>query len=428
MNRDRSHQLFQRALSVIPGGVNSPVRAFKAVGGDPLFIERGEGAYLIDADGNRYLDCIGSWGPLIFGHAHPRVTEAIRRQLERGTTFGAPTGLEVEMAETICEMVPSCEKVRLVSSGTEATMSAIRVARGFTGRTKVIKFEGNYHGHADSLLAKAGSGIATLGLPDSAGVPANLTVDTITLPYNDVPALESAFDQMGKEIACVILEPVVGNAGCIPPNNGFLPAVRQITESAGSVLIFDEVMTGFRVARGGAQELYRVRPDMTTLGKIIGGGLPMAAYGGRKDIMDCVAPVGPVYQAGTLSGNPLAVSAGLATLEIIREDRSLYARLEETGAKLANALLEAASVALIPATVNRVGSMLTFFFTKETVTDYASAKTSDTERYGQFFRGMLARGIYLPPSQFEAAFLSDAMTQNDIETLIETAKDVLSTI
>jgi glutamate-1-semialdehyde 2,1-aminomutase len=425
MNTQRSRELFQRAVQVIPGGVNSPVRAFKAVGGDPLFMERGEGAYLFDADGNRYLDCIGSWGPLIFGHRQPRVMEAVRRQLERGTTFGAPTELEVEMAETISAMVPSCEKVRLVSSGTEATMSAIRVARGFTGRPKVLKFEGNYHGHADPMLAKAGSGVATLGLPDSAGVPANLTADTITLPYNDIPAVEAAFGEAGEQIACVILEPVVGNSGCIAPRDGYLQALKDITSRYGAVLIFDEVMTGFRVARGGAQERYGVPPDMTTLGKIIGGGLPVGAYGGRAEIMDCVAPVGPVYQAGTLSGNPLAVTAGLETLRMIQEDAGLYERLESKGRRVADGLRQAASSTGIPATVNQVGSMFTLFFTPETVTDYASAKTSDTARFGAFFRGMLERGIYLPPAQFEAAFLSDAMTEADIDILIQAATESL---
>lgn len=424
----RSEQLFRRAVQSIPGGVNSPVRAFKAVGGRPLFIARGEGAYLIDEDGNRYLDCIGSWGPLIFGHRHHRVIEAIRRQLELGTTFGAPTALEVEMAETISGMVPSCEMVRLVSSGTEATMSAIRLARGYTGRAKVVKFEGNYHGHADPLLAKAGSGIATLGLPDSAGVPANLTSDTITLPYNNLAAVSATFDEVGDQIACVILEPVVGNSGCIAPRDRYLQWLREITARHGAVLIFDEVMTGFRVARGGAQERYGVRPDMTTLGKIIGGGLPVGAYGGRREIMECVAPVGPVYQAGTLSGNPLAVAAGLETLRMIYEDAELYDRLEEKGKFVADGLRAAASETGVDASVNQVGSMFTLFFTSETVTDFASAKTSDTARFGAFFRGMLERGIYLPPAQFEAAFLSDAMSQADLSSLVESASAVLRSL
>jgi glutamate-1-semialdehyde 2,1-aminomutase len=428
LNTERSQKLYERALERIPGGVNSPVRAFKAVGGNPLFVARGEGAYLIDEDGNRYLDCIGSWGPLIFGHRPPRVIEAIRNQLDRGTTFGAPTALEVEMAEAIAAMVPSCEKVRLVSSGTEATMSAIRVARGFTGRPKIIKFEGNYHGHADPLLAKAGSGVATLGLPDSAGVPPNLTVDTITLPFNDVSCVRAAFDEAGDQIACVILEPVVGNSGCIAPGEAYLQSLREITDRAGALLLFDEVMTGFRVARGGAQERYGIRPDLTTLGKVIGGGLPVGAYGGRADVMNCVAPVGPVYQAGTLSGNPLAVAAGLETLRMIREDPGLYDRLEEKGRRVAEGLRAAIRDAGVPAGVNQVGSMFTLFFTSSVVTDYATAKTSDTARFGAFFRAMLERGVYLPPAQFEAAFLSDAMTEADIEHFVEAAKEALATL
>lgn len=421
MNMRKSQALFQRAIEVIPGGVNSPVRAFRAVGGNPLFIARGEGAYLYDEDGNRYLDCIGSWGPLLFGHIPSRVQEALRCQIERGTTFGAPTALEVEMAEAICRAVPSCEKVRLVSSGTEATMAAIRVARGYTGRAKMVKFEGCYHGHADSLLAKAGSGMATFSLPDSAGVPSNLTVDTVTLPFNDLSAVESLFSAHGPEIACVILEPVVGNMGCVPPQPGFLEKLRQLTRQSGAVLIFDEVITGFRLARGGAQERYGVTPDMTTLGKVIGGGLPMGAYGGRREIMDCVAPVGPVYQAGTLSGNPLAVAAGLETLKMIEEDPGIYTRLEQRGARIAEGLRKAARAAGIPATVNQVGSMFTLFFTEGPVTDYASAKRSDTKRFARFYRRMLEQGIYLPPSQFEAAFLSDAMTEKDEEHLLNAA-------
>jgi glutamate-1-semialdehyde 2,1-aminomutase len=421
----RSQALFQRALDVIPGGVNSPVRAFRAVGGNPLFIARGEGAYLYDVDGNRYLDCIGSWGPLLFGHANPHVQAALRRQIEKGTTFGAPTEPEVAMAEAIRRAVPSCEKVRLVSSGTEATMSAIRVARGFTGRAKVVKFEGCYHGHGDSLLAKAGSGVATFGLPDSAGVPPNLTADTLTLPYNDLPSARECFAAQGGGIACVILEPVVGNMGCVPPAPGFLAGLREITTEHGAVLIFDEVMTGFRLALGGAQERFGVKPDMTTLGKVIGGGLPMAAYGGRREIMDCVAPVGPVYQAGTLSGNPLAVAAGLETLRMIKADPAVYGRLEERGKAVAEGLRRAAAEAGVPANVNQVGSMFTLFFTDQPVTDYASAKTSDTARFAEFFRRMLERGVYLPPSQFEAAFLSDAMTDDDIALLLHAAGESL---
>ena len=423
MEHEKSHQLFEEALKVIPGGVNSPVRAFRAVGGDPVFIDRGEGAYLVDADGNRYLDCIGSWGPLLLGHAHPRIVSKITAQLGRGTTFGAPTKLEVRLAQAICEAVPSIQKVRLVSSGTEATMSAIRAARGFTGRDKIVKFEGNYHGHADFLLAKAGSGIATLGLPDCAGVPAAYTTDTLTLPYNDFDTVNDLFNSIGNEIACVILEPVVGNMGCVPPVDGFIKKLRELTSRFGTVLIFDEVMTGFRLSYGGAQERFGVTPDMTTLGKIVGGGLPLGAYGGRSDIMDMVAPVGPVYQAGTLSGNPIAVTAGLEMLSLLREGReTIYPRLEQISKRAADSLRGSASQAGIPVVVNQVGSMLTVFFTEETkITDFEMAKRSDTSRFGAWFREMLEHGIYWPPSQFESAFLSYAMTDNDITHLAEAA-------
>ena len=420
MLREKSRELFARATAVIPGGVNSPVRAFRAVGGDPLFIERGEGAYLYDADGNRYLDCIGSWGPLVLGHAHPQIMEAIHAQLAKGTTFGAPTELEVQLAQMICEAVPSVQKVRMVSSGTEATMSAIRVARGYTGRDKIVKFEGNYHGHADFLLAKAGSGIATLGLPECAGVPAATTADTLTLPYNDAQAVRDLFDAQGDSIACVIVEPVVGNMGCVPPHADFLPALREVTAANGSVLIFDEVMTGFRLAYGGAQERYGIAPDMTTLGKIVGGGLPLGAYGGHAEIMDAVAPVGPVYQAGTLSGNPVAVTAGLAMLRLLREHKAeIYPRLETIGARLADGLRRLARNHNVPVVVNQFGSMVTVFFTDATeVTNYADAKTSDTARFGNWFRALLESGVYWPPSQFEAAFLSAIMTDDDIAFLL----------
>ncbi len=430
MNRANSHALFNRAAQVTPGGVNSPVRAFRAVGGDPVFIERGEGAYLTDVDGNRYLDCIGSWGPLLMGHAHPRIVAAITAQLAKGTTYGAPTALEAQLAEEICAAVPSVEMVRLVSSGTEATMSAIRVARGYTGRNKIVKFEGNYHGHADFLLAKAGSGVATLGLPECAGVPVAVTADTITLPYNDISAVLELFENYSAEIACVILEPVVGNMGCVPPAKGFLETLRDVTQKSGSVLIFDEVMTGFRIAYGGAQTKYGVTPDMTTLGKIVGGGLPLGAYGGKREIMQVVAPLGSVYQAGTLSGNPIAVSAGLAMLSLLKEGgAALYERLEEIGERVAESFRESARNENIPVIVNQVGSMLTVFFTEaKEVTDYASAKTSDTARFAKWFRALLDSGIYFPPSQFEAAFLSAIMSDSDIEHLTNSARSAFQSL
>ncbi len=430
MEHEKSRLLFEEALKVIPGGVNSPVRAFRAVGGNPIFIERGEGAYLVDADGNRYLDCIGSWGPLLLGHAHPRIVSKISAQLGRGTTFGAPTKLEVRLAQAICDAVPSIEKVRMVSSGTEATMSAIRAARGFTGRDKILKFEGNYHGHADFLLAKAGSGIATLGLPECAGVPAAFTADTITLPYNDIAQVQDLFNRVGNEIACVILEPVVGNMGCVPPSDGYLKSLREITQQFDSLLIFDEVMTGFRLGYGGAQALFGVVPDMTTLGKIVGGGLPLGAYGGRADIMDKVAPVGPVYQAGTLSGNPVAVTAGLEMLTILREGQaSIYPRMEQISQKAAAGLRKSAAEAGVSVVVNQVGSMLTVFFTQvDKVTDFESAKHSDTVRFGAWFREMLEHGIYWPPSQFEAAFLSYAMSDSDIEDLCGAAASAFKAV
>ena len=419
MNHEKSLQLFKDANAVIPGGVNSPVRAFRAVGGNPLFIERGAGAYLYDADGNRYIDCIGSWGPLIYGHAHPAIRAAIAAQLEFGTTFGAPTELEVRLATEICEAVPSVEKVRLVSSGTEATMSAIRVARGWTGRDKFVKFEGNYHGHADFLLAKAGSGIATLGLPECAGVPAAVTADTITLPHNDSEAVSKLFARQGSEIAAVIVETVVGNMGCVPPAPGFLETLRDVTLEHGAVLIFDEVMTGFRLAYGGAQERFGITPDMTTLGKIVGGGLPLGAYGGKAEIMDTVAPVGPVYQAGTLSGNPVAVSAGLAMLKLLKKNReTVYAHLDTLCETLAAGLRNAARNANVSVVVNHVGSMITAFFSEiPAVTNYEQAKTSDTAKFGVWFRALLEQGVYWPPSQFEAAFLSAVMSEADVQQM-----------
>ncbi|HLI49591.1 MAG TPA: glutamate-1-semialdehyde 2,1-aminomutase [Chthonomonas sp.] len=422
--RQRSKELYERAVKVIPGGVNSPVRAFKAVGGDPVFIQRGEGAYLYDVDGNRYLDCVGSWGPLLLGHAYPDILSAISAQLPYGTTFGAPTELEVQFAEALCEAVPSLQKVRLVSSGTEATMSAIRVARGYTGRDVIVKFEGCYHGHADFLLAKAGSGVATLGLPECAGVPASITANTLTLPYNDIQALHTAFKEYGSAIAGVIVEPVVGNMGCVPPTPGFLEALREVTQRYGALLLFDEVMTGFRLAYGGAQERFGILPDLTMLGKIAGGGLPLGAFGGRADIMDVVAPVGPVYQAGTLSGNPVAVAAGLAMVQTLKARRHvLYERLDAMGSQLADALRYAAEEAGVPVVVNQIGSMITVFFTDlPAVSNYAQAKTSNIQRFARWFRTLLEEGVYWPPSQFESAFLSDAMSEEDIYRLIEAAR------
>jgi glutamate-1-semialdehyde 2,1-aminomutase len=428
MVRTQSDALLKRARKVIPGGVNSPVRAFKAVGGKPHFIEGGAGAYIYDADGNKLLDCVGSWGPMLFGHRPPEVIHALANQLAYGLSFGAPTHLEIELCEMIREFVPSMQLVRLVNSGTEACMSAIRLARGATGRAKIVKFEGCYHGHADCLLAKAGSGVATLGLPDSAGVPPSLTADTLTVPYNDLPALQALFDSIGSEIACAIVEPVAGNMGCVPPAEGFLEGLRSITKQHGALLIFDEVMTGFRVALGGAQDHYKIVPDITCLGKIIGGGLPLAAYGGREEIMNHIAPVGTVYQAGTLSGNPMAVTAGLATLKRIKAEKDVYVRLEVKGAYVAEELRLAARAAGVAATVNQAGSMLTIFFTGSPVTDYASAKTSNTERFAVYFQEMLAGNIYLPPSQFEAAFLSDAMGDEEITMLVKAARGALHAV
>jgi glutamate-1-semialdehyde 2,1-aminomutase len=403
-----SDALFDEAQKLIPGGVNSPVRAFRSVGRTPLFISRASGSRLWDADGNAYIDYVGSWGPMILGHAHPRVIEAIRKAALDGTSYGAPTALEVRMAEMITQMVPSIEMVRMVNSGTEATMSAIRLARAFTGREKIIKFEGCYHGHGDSFLIKAGSGALTLGVPDSPGVPAGTAAGTLTAEYNNLESIRNLFASYRDNVAAVIVEPVVGNMGCVPPEQGFLQELRDLCTGNGSVLIFDEVMTGFRVARGGAQELYGITPDLTTLGKIIGGGLPVGAYGGRKDIMQMVAPSGPMYQAGTLSGNPLAMAAGLETLTIIREDPKFYARLEEKAARLSAGIQRVIDGLWLPLRQNRVGSMFTLFFTRHAVRDYKTALVADREKFGAFFREMLARGIYLAPSQFEAAFISMA--------------------
>jgi glutamate-1-semialdehyde 2,1-aminomutase len=420
-----SKSLFEAASRVIPGGVNSPVRAFRGVGGEPFFVARGEGARLWDVDGRSYLDFLGSWGPLILGHAAPTVVAAVTEAATRGTSYGAPTGLEVEMAEAITAAYPSIELVRLVSSGTEAAMSAIRLARGATGRPLLLKFDGCYHGHADSLLVKAGSGGATFSIPDSAGVPGPLAQLTVTAPFNDLEAVKAIFRERGREIAAVIVEPVAGNMGVVPPRPGFLEGLREVTRAHDAVLIFDEVITGFRVAYGGAQALYGVRPDLTCLGKVIGGGLPVGAYGGSRHLMNHVAPLGAVYQAGTLSGNPLAVAAGLATLTRLR-DRDVYSRLEALGSELERGLRTGAERARVPLTVNRVGSMLTGFFCAGPVTDYASAKHSDTKRYARYFHGMLERGVFLAPSQFEAAFVSLAHTDADIAFAARAANEALA--
>jgi glutamate-1-semialdehyde 2,1-aminomutase len=425
---DVSKRLFEQAQQLLPGGVDSPVRAWRAVGGDPLFIGRGAGARLVDADGNEFIDYVGSWGPLVLGHAHPRVVSAIEEAAAYGTSYGAPTELETELARAVVAAFPSIELLRFVSSGTEATMSAIRVARAFTGRDQILKFDGGYHGHADFLLAKAGSGIATLGLPDSAGVPAAVAATTLIAPYNDLSAVGRVFELHQDAIAAVIVEPVAGNMGVVPPSKEFLPGLRDITRSHGALLIFDEVITGFRVAWGGAQALYDVKPDLTCLGKIVGGGLPVGAFGGRRDIMQLVAPLGPVYQAGTLSGNPLAMAAGIATLDAIAAQPGAYTQLDLLGEQLESGLKSASLAANIPLTVNRVGSMLTAFFTDQPVNDYASAKRADTQRYARFFHGMLERGIYLAPSQFESLFISLAHTQHEVSQTIESASQVFQTL
>jgi len=428
-SHENSARLFAEAQRVIPGGVNSPVRAFKSVGGDPLFMQRGEGPFIFDVDGNRYIDHVLSWGPLIFGHAPARIIQAVTNAAARGTSFGASTEAEVRLAQKIVAAVPSVEKVRLVNSGTEAVMSAVRLARGFTRRDKIIKFEGNYHGHSDGFLAKAGSGLTTFDLPDSAGVPANLTRDTLTLPYNDADALREAMRAHPGEVACVMLEPVAGNMGVVTPRADFLHALRELTQADGTLLLFDEVITGFRLAYGGAQELFGVTPDLTALGKIIGGGLPLAAYGGRADIMDTVAPVGPVYQAGTLSGNPLAVAAGLAQLTMLDEQKdTLYTDLHHKMHTLAQTTKDTAAQLGIPHRINRLGSMMTLFFTDAKVVDFASAKTSNTARYAAFFRALLERGVYFAPSQFEAAFLSAAHTDALLEETAQAVAEALHVV
>ncbi len=418
MKREKSTQLFAEAQHYIPGGVNSPVRAFKSVGGNPVYIEKGEGSHIFDVDGNSYIDYIGSWGPLILGHAHPRVLSAITEVAALGTSFGAPTERETEMAKLVCELVPSVEVVRMVNSGTEATMSALRLARGYTKRNKIMKFEGCYHGHADSLLIKAGSGVATLGLPDSPGVPEGTAINTITVPYNDLESVKLAFSSYGDDIAAVIVEPIGGNMGVVPPVAGFLEGLREITQQYGTLLIFDEVMTGFRVARGGAQELFGITPDLTTMGKVIGGGLPVGAYGGKREIMQQIAPAGPIYQAGTLSGNPLAMAAGLTTLQEL-SNPGAYEYLEKLSARLAEGLADNAAKLGIPHTLNRVGSMVCLFFTDTPVINYETAKTSDLERFSAYFSHLLEEGIMIPPSQFEGMFVSLAHTEADIERTIE---------
>jgi len=416
MNTQKSQALLERAQKLIPGGVNSPVRAFRGVGGTPRFIARGEGSRIWDADGNEYIDYVGSWGPLLLGHRHPAILRALEEAMASGTSFGAPTEREIELADAIRDAVPSIEMVRLVNSGTEATMSAIRLARGFTGRDLIVKFEGCYHGHMDSLLVKAGSGVATLGIPDTAGVPAAFADTTIAVPFNSADAVERAFRNHPGRIAAVIVEPVAGNMGCVPPAPGFLGALRELTARHGALLIFDEVMTGFRVAYGGAQQLYGIRPDLTTLGKVIGGGLPIGAYGGRVDVMARIAPSGPVYQAGTLSGNPLAVAAGLAMLRHLKAHPEIYSQLEQRTARL--------TAAAPPGVVfNRTGSMFTLFFIEGPVTDYESAKRSDTARFARFFHWMLERGVYLAPSQFEAGFVSAAHSEEDITRTVEAARE-----
>ncbi len=424
---ERSSNLFEEAQRYLPGGVNSPVRAFRAVGGRPFFVEKGEGARVYDVDGNVYIDYVCSWGPLILGHAHPQVVEGLQKAAERGTSYAAPTELEVTLARMVTEALPSVEMVRFVSSGTEAVMSALRVARAYTKRDKVVKFAGCYHGHADSLLVKAGSGALTLGVPNSAGVPDAVARDTITLGYNNLDQVREVMGSLGKEVACIIVEPVAGNMGVVAPRPGFLEGLRELSLKYGALLLFDEVITGFRISYGGAQGLYGIRPDMTCLGKVIGGGLPVGAYGGRRDIMEHVAPLGPAYQAGTLSGNPLAMTAGIQTLTLLRSGR-IYGELEERGRALAEGIEEAYRAASLLCCLNRVGSMWTLFFTHGPVRDDRDIERADVERYARYFRAMLNRGISLPPSQFEAAFLSAAHTTQDVAVTIEACREALRSV
>ncbi|HSO13771.1 MAG TPA: glutamate-1-semialdehyde 2,1-aminomutase [Anaerolineales bacterium] len=421
MNITKSISLFQQAQTLLPGGVDSPVRAFRAVGGQPLFIERGEGAYLYDVDGNRYIDYVLSWGPLITGHAHPKVIEAIQQAAVKGTSYGAPSPLEIDLAKSVMDFMPSIEMIRFVNSGTEATMSALRLARAYTKRDKIIKFDGCYHGHADLLLVQAGSGVATLGLPDSPGVPANTVKDTLVADFNNLESVETLFKKYPEQIAAIIVEPVAGNMGVVPPQPGFLEGLRAITEREGAILIFDEVMTGFRVHRGGAQTLYNIKPDLTTLGKVIGGGLPVGAYGGRKEIMQLVAPAGPMYQAGTLAGNPLAMSAGIAALSLIRRDEC-WEELDQTAAKLEAGISSAAKRAGVPIQQTRVGTMFTTFFSETKPVDWNTVKTADKVRFGKFFQKMLGNGVYLAPSQFEAGFVSIMHTDDVIDATIAAAE------
>lgn len=424
----RSSELFAQAQNSIPGGVNSPVRAFAGVGGDPIFFERANGAYMFDVDGQRYIDYVGSWGPMILGHNHPAIRDAAIEAAERGLSFGTPTEIEVTMAEKIIEIVPSIEKVRMVNSGTEATMSAIRLARGYTKRDKILKFEGCYHGHVDSLLVKAGSGALTLGQPNSPGIPADLAQHTLTVSFNDLDQVKQVFSEFGDEIACIIVEPVAGNMNCIPPQPGFLEGLREICDAHGSVLIFDEVMTGFRVAPGGAQEHYGITPDLTCLGKVIGGGMPVGAFGGKRDIMDHIAPTGPVYQAGTLSGNPVAMAAGLAALTQL-QDRSLYTLMESRVSALLDGFKKAAAEAGVPLAVNQVGGMFGFFFTEaDEVTSFAEATQCNMEQFKQFYHEMLKRGVYLAPSAFEAGFMSMVHSESDIEETIQAARQAFAAI
>lgn len=428
MQINKSESLFKKAQHFIPGGVNSPVRAFKAVGGNPVFIKRADGAYIYDEDDNAYIELINSWGPMVLGHNHPVIREAVIKAMERGTSFGAPTAMEVQVAELITELVPSVEKVRMVNSGTEATMSAVRLARGYTGRDKFIKFEGNYHGHGDSFLISAGSGAVTMGSPDSPGVTQGTAKDTLLAPFNDLEAVKALVEANKGEIAAIILEPVAGNMGLVLPKEGFLKGLREVADQDGIVLIFDEVMTGFRLAIGGAQERFGVKPDLTTMGKIIGGGMPVGAYGGKKEIMDHVSPVGPVYQAGTLSGNPIAMAAGYAMLDYLRQHPAVYSELEQIGITLVGGFKASFEKLGLSYTINHVGSMYTLFFTEQEVTDFESSKTSDTALFGRYFQAMLKRGIYLAPSQFESLFLSTALKEEQLEKILYANEEALKEI